>query len=268
MDRLQTAIAALHEADAESDRRGSQSGPAPIARLIVCIGFLGVTVSFDKYDITGLLSMSLYLIVTGIWEDISLRKGFSRLKYVFAVILLLGAANLFYDRDVIMTLGSIPVTGGILSFVTLFLKGVFAVYGAYFLLLTVGIDRLCMTLRKLKVPRLTVTVLLLTYRYLIVLLKEAQRMMQAYELRSFRSRGITIKAWGSFPGLLLLRSMDRASQVYDSMLLRGYDGEFLYKMAERKDGRAVSLLYMAGWLGLFAFLRCVPVFERVGELFL
>lgn len=112
----------------------------------------------------------------------------------------MGIANIFYDRNVIMFLGGIPITGGMLSFVTLFLKGAFAVYGAYFLLLTVGIDRLCMALRKLKVPRMMVTVLLLTYRYLIVLLKEAQRMMQAYELRSFRHRGIHIRAWGLFRG--------------------------------------------------------------------
>ena len=268
MDRLQTAITALHEADAESGRRKSRSRLTPVARLIVCIGFLGVTVSFDKYNIAGLLSMSLYLIVTGIWEEISLWKGFSRLKYIFAVLLLLGIANIFYDRNVIIFLGGIPITGGMLSFVTLFLKGAFAVYGAYFLLLTVGIDRLCMALRKLKVPRMMVTVLLLTYRYLIVLLKEAQRMMQAYELRSFRHRGIHIRAWGDFPGLLLLRSMDRALQIYDSMLLRGYDGEFLYEMTERKAGWTISVLYMAGWLALFALLRSVPVFALVGKLFL
>jgi len=266
MNRLQRAIAALHEADGEAVGRSSGSRIGPTARLIVCLGFLAVTMSFEKYNLSGLLSMSLYLIITGILEDISLRKGFSRLKYVFAVIFLLGIANLFYDRSVIMKIGSLSLTGGMLSMATLFFKGVFAVYGAYFLLLTVGIDRLCMTLRRLGVPKLMVTVLLLTYRYLIVLLKETERMMQAYELRSFGRRGIHIRAWGSFPGLLLLRSMDRASQVYDSMLLRGFDGEFAWEMPEERAGRGIGILYAAGWLGLFGILRVLPVFRLTGAL--
>ena len=39
MDRLQTAIAALHEVDIESGAYGAESSVHPLARLIVCMGF-------------------------------------------------------------------------------------------------------------------------------------------------------------------------------------------------------------------------------------
>ena len=39
-------------------------------------------------------------------------------------------------------------------------------------------------------------------------------------------KGIHISVWGSFLGQLLLRSMDRAQALYESMELRGFCGEF------------------------------------------
>ena len=67
---------------------------------------------------------------------------------------------------------------------------------------------------------------MLVYRYIIVLLKETERMTDAYMLRSPGQKGLHYKVWGTMVGQLLLRSMDRAQIVYDSMRLRGYCGEF------------------------------------------
>lgn len=267
MNRLQTAIATLHEADAEAGKRGKRSRVHPAARVIVCMAFSLVTISFPRYDLLGLLSMGLYLIVTSIWEEISLRRGLLRLKYIFFALALLGVVNLFYDKHVMFYIGTLPVTGGMIWMITLMIKGIFTVCAAYFLLLTTGINRLCMALRRFGIPKGAVTVLLLTYRYLVVLLKETQRMMQAYALRSAGQKGVHIKAWGSFAGLLLLRSMDRAQDVYDSMLLRGYNGEFMYEAEEEKAGPGIGFLYTAFWLAVFFFLRSVPLFRLVGGLF-
>lgn len=266
MDSLQKAIAALHEADAEAARRSTGDRMHPAARLVVCGGFLAATMSFGKYDLSGVLGMSLYLIVTAVWEDISLRKGFWRLKYLLLPLLLLCAANLLYDRYVVFCIGSLPVTGGMLSAAVLLAKGTFTMYAAYFLILSMGIDRLCMTFRRMGAPEGMVTVLLLTYRYLIVLLKETQRMVQAYALRSAGKKGVHMSAWGSFAGMLLLRSMDRAGDVYDSMLLRGYNGAFPCEEGQKRAGKGRNILYAAVWLGVFLILRSVPVFHLVGGL--
>ncbi len=265
MDRLQTAIAALHEVDRESSTYGVGSRVHPLARLIVCMGFLLTTVSFAPYDLAGLLSMSIYLFITGIWEEIPIRKSLSGLRYLFVPVCFLGLANLIYDKDVIYYLGSVPITGGMLSAFTLFGKGVFSIMAAFFLLRLIGMQGLCRALLRLGIPGGAVTVLLLTWRYLIVLLKEIRRMWQAYTLRAPGHRGIHTGAWGSFAGLLLLRSMDRAADVYHSMLLRGYDGTSIREGTESRAETGISILYTIIWLGVFLLLRSIPLFHLVGS---
>ena len=90
-------------------------------------------------------------------------------------------------------------------------------------------------------------------------------MWQAYTLRAPGQRGIRVEAWGSFAGMLLLRSMDRAGAVYQSMLLRGFDGGVISDGQENvHTGR--SILYVVFWLGGLVFLRIVPVFRLAGSL--
>lgn len=269
MSKLQQAIDNLHEADREAGKRNGTSRIHPVSRLLVCVAYTGIVVSFHKYDAAGLLGMSLFIITTGILEDLSFVKGFQRIKYILAFIVLLGVANLFLDRGVIMQVGNIAVTGGMLSMITLFIKGILTIYAAYHMFMCTGIEQLCRALRCLKVPKGGVTVVLLIYRYIIVLLKEIQRMSLAYQLRAPGQKGIHIKAWGSFAGLLLLRSMERAQNVYDSMLLRGYDGEFRHEILEQeKTGKGLSIAYAAGWAGIFILFRFVPVFQIIGNILL
>ncbi len=267
MSKLQQAIDNLHEADREADKRSGKSRIHPVSRLLVCMAYIGIVVSFHKYDVTGLLGMSLFIIITGILEDLSFIKGFQRIKYILVFVVLLGAVNPFLDKGIVMQTGSITVTGGMLSMITLLIKGILTVYCAYHMFMCTGIEQLCRALRCLKVPKGGVTVVLLIYRYIIVLLKEIQRMSLAYRLRAPGQKGIHIKAWGSFAGLLLLRSMERAQIVYDSMLLRGYDGEFRYEiLGQEKTGKGLSIAYTAGWIGIFILLRCFPVVQMVGDM--
>ena len=115
-------------------------------------------------------------------------------------------------------------------------------------------------------PQILVTVLLLIYRYLVLMLKEADRITQAYMLRAPGERGIKKSAWGSLAGQMLLRSMDRAQRVYESMMLRGFRGEFFLR------GSFVplwqSVLYGVIWGAVMAVFWFVPVFEVVGRIFM
>ena len=78
---------------------------------------------------------------------------------------------------------------------TLMLKGVFAVLASYLLILTTSMESICYALRLLHVPKIMVTMVLLIYRYVIVLLKEAERISQAYSLRAPAQKGIHYRAW-------------------------------------------------------------------------
>ena len=88
---------------------------------------------------------------------------------------------------------------------------------------TTPFAELLRTLRALRVPALLVTVLALMYRYLFVLVDEAERMQRARRSRSFSGR--RVHAWASLAtlaGQLFVRSSERAERIYAAMCARGW----------------------------------------------
>ena len=267
MDRLGQALAALHDADREAERRGRSDPIHAVARLAVCLMCVGVTVSFGKYDLPGTLGMALYPVMAFLWEEVPLARALRRLRYLFGMLLLVGAANPFFDRAVFFHAGPLAVTGGMLSMVTLFSKGAICVLASYLLLVTAGVERICRGCASAGLPPVMVNVFLLTYRYLILLLKETRKVLQAYALRAKGERGVHFRAWGPLAGALLLRSADRAQEVYAGMLLRGYAPDRPLRCGTVGGKRSVarSILFVAGWSAFFLILRFVPLFRLAGR---
>ena len=237
----------------------------PLVKLVVTVFYIAVTVSFNKYDLTGLLGMLVYLIFIYGFCDLSAAEAFYRLRIILPIVCVVGLFNPFFDREIITYIGGIAVSGGVISMITLMMKGVFSVLATYALIATTGIEKLCFALRLIHVPKILVTQILLIYRYISVLLSEADRMTQAYALRAPGQKGIHFKVWGPLAGQLLLRSMDRAENVYESMCLRGYTGEFYY--GGGKKACTADYVYLVLWLALTAVFRIFPVFEIIGSLF-
>jgi cobalt/nickel transport system permease protein len=88
---------------------------------------------------------------------------------------------------------------------------------------TTPFSSLLALLRKIGVPALFVTVLALMYRYLFVLIDEAERMQRARLSRTFT--GSTKRRWWTLAGLigqLFVRSTARAERIYSAMCARGW----------------------------------------------
>lgn len=264
MSKVHKAIYEIHVADGRGNRKAERAFVHPLSYVLATFGYVLTVISFDKYDLYGLTGMALYLLITGIWNGISIKDALSRLWPVLLLVGMIGIANPFLDKAVYLQAGSFLVTKGMISMATLMLKGIFCVMASYFLMAKTGMEGVCHSLRCLHVPKEFVTILLLMYRYSMVLLKEVERMMQAYKLRAPQQKGLHFKIWGDFVGQLLLRSIDRAQIVYESMLLRGYHGEFMGKRLVWKKGS--SACYVLIWLMVFICFRIVPVFEIVGRL--
>ena len=259
---------ALHELG-EMDELAAQASPIhalhPAAKLLSTIAYIVVTVSFDKYDLSELLPMLLWPLLLFQISGVPVRTCFYKLRIVLPLVMAVGLFNPFFDREILLRVGGVAVSGGVISMLTLMLKGLFCLMASFLLMATTPIDSLCAALRKLHVPKMLVTLLLLTYRYVGVMTEELAVMTDAYHLRAPGQKGIHISAWGSFLGQLLLRSMDRAQELYTSMLLRGYHEHFHYADV-RPDG-VTDWLYGAGSVLLFLLLRMVNVSELLGGLF-
>lgn len=185
-----------------------------------------------------LLATSVYLVCV-----ISVgRLDFPALPFV----LFAGLSNVIFESAPYIALHGIVISRGIISLVVLIEKAVLTVGAVLILMATTRAERLFSCLRGLKVPKAFITVLMLSARYLSLLMEEAGRMARAYRLRSSDAKGIRMKDMGSFVGQLLLRSFDRAERVYSAMKLRGYDGDFPTGSARRMDAASVCFALAAG----------------------
>ena len=78
-------------------------------------------------------------------------------------------------------------------------------------------------LRALRVPRLMITTLALMYRYLFVLVDEAQRMKRARMCRTFvPDRVSQWRVLGTVISQLFVRASERAERIYSAMCARGW----------------------------------------------
>lgn len=236
----------------------------PLVKLFVTLFYIVIVVSCSRYDADRLFGMILYPVILFNLADLSLKDAVKRLRIVLPLVMIVGIFNPLFDRQTVTQIAGIPLSGGVVTMFTLMLKGILTVFASYILIATTSIGKICHALRLLHVPKILVTEILLIYRYITVLLDEVRKMTQAYELRAPGRRGIAFREWGSFAGLLLLRSMDRANELYESMCLRGFRGEF-YPTGIRKV-QAQDFLYLLFWCILLIILRWFPVVRLIGSL--
>lgn len=258
---------ALHELS-EMDELAAQDSPVhrlhPAAKLLTTIAYIVLVVSFDKYDLDGLIPMLLWPVLLFQISGIPVHTCFYKLRIVLPLVMAVGLFNPFFDRAPLLMLGSVRISGGVISMLTLMGKGVLCLMASFLLMATTPIDSLCAALRRLHVPGMIVTLLLLTYRYVGVMTGELAVMTDAYHLRAPGQKGIHVSAWGSFLGQLLLRSMDRAQELYSSMLLRGYHEHFHYAPVGAFTARDGT--YMLVCTAVLALMRFAPFAQWIGGL--
>lgn len=232
MDRLHRAIKNVHRLDDLAARGTALTRLPPLPKLLAVLVYLCVTLSFQKYALTGLLGMALWPILLYEIDDLSIVKTLRQCWAVVALLVLVGIANLFFDCAPVLTLGPVVLSGGAVTLLVL------------------------------------VTTILLTYRYIVLLLQEGNRISTAYALRAPGEKGIHFRAWGSLLGQLLLRSVDRAQLVYESMMLRGYGWrDDPAPTRQPQKGSAAGTVFFVATLMYCILFRVIPIFELLGQFF-
>ena len=265
MEKLTNARLELREMDDLAAAESPVHRLNPLCKLLVTVFYIVTVVSFPKYDLSGLVVMVLYPVVLFQAAGIPVSLCFHKLRFVLPLVCAVGLVNPFLDHTPLIPLGTVTISGGVVSMITLMLKGVFSLMASFLLIATTSIDTLCAALRMLHVPDILTTLLLLTYRYIGVMIDEVSIMTEGYALRAPGQKGIHISAWGSFLGQLLLRSMDRAEALYQSMMLRGFRGAYYY--AEVPPCGASGIVYVIVCVGAFLCARWVNLPVLLGSLF-
>lgn len=266
MNKAQKAGNDLREMDELANLDSPYHRLSPLSKLVMTVLYIIVTVSYGKYELSGVMFMMLFPVLGYEVSGIALHLCFQKLGIVMPLVCAVGILNPFFDRSPLLMLGNIAVSGGVISMLTLMCKGVFCLMASFLLMATTTMEEICRAFRELHFPKLFTSLLLLTYRYISVLLEEVAIMTEAYHLRAPRQKGIEFRAWGSFLGQLLLRSMDRANALYESMELRGYHGEFYYARARESSKASVPVMLLVCLLLLAA--RLTAPAELLGRIFM
>ena len=266
MNKIEDAIKGLYSIDKITNSESFLYRIHPLAKLLVTFCYIVLLTSINIYFLENTLAMGIYIILISIIGNLSIKRSIKRLKILFIILFLIGIANPILDRNVVIYIGILPITTGLISMITLFLKGFFAVISSYFLIETTGIEGICYALKMLHIPNILITVFMLIYRYIIVFLNELKKIWTAYSLRSPNQKGFNYKVWGSMIGNLIIRSMDKAQDVYESMELRGFNPDTYFIKEQRIDN--VSFIYLSlGIIFIFA-IRYIPIFELIGNIFI
>jgi cobalt/nickel transport system permease protein len=236
----------------------------PRAKVLATLVFVVSVVSCGKYEVSALLPFFVYpAVLMGLanlpaWFII--RKVLIVLPFAFVV----GMFNPFLDREVMVTLGQIGISGGVISWFAIMVKAMLTVSAALTLVAVTGFPAICRALEQTGMPQAFAVQLMFLYRYIFVLTEEGGRAARARELRSCGKKGLGITSYGSLIGHLLLRTWQRAERIHMSMMARGFNGEFHTRRASRFGLR--ELVFLLGWALLFAAIRLYHLPQLLGTL--
>jgi cobalt/nickel transport system permease protein len=174
----------------------------------LCIVIATVTVHFSQGWFF-VITAGILLIIAAL-STISWRFIFGRLLMLEPFALGIALMSLFQEH------------GG-LVFLSILTKSSLCLFTAILLSNTTPFSELLQTLTRFGLPKLLVTVLALMYRYLFVLIDEAERLNRARSSRTFASG--RLRKWRSMASLigqLFVRSTERAERIFAAMSARGW----------------------------------------------
>lgn len=243
---IATSIASMRELESFSASNSRFVSASASMKILASFAFILCVVSFDIYDL-GVVKFFVFPIALWFVVKPPAKIFLSRLLIVLPFIIFTGISNLIFDKSVVAVLFGFELSGGVVSFFTLLCKAILCVGAVLFLILTTPINAIAGGLRRFKLPCVLVLQVVLTLRYLEVLLEEAKLMHSAYSLRAPNQKGIRFSDWHKIVARLFLRSLDRAENIYFAMLCRGFCArktmEF-YKTKESISEIAILLCFI------------------------
>jgi cobalt/nickel transport system permease protein len=240
----------------------------PMVKLLVSVIFIVTVVSFNRYALGQLVPYIFYPMLMTALSETPYKMLVKRFFIALPFCLFAGISNVIFDNTSAFTIIGITVSSGFISLVTILFKTYLCVMAVLILVSVTPFYELTTALWRLRIPGIFITMFEMTYRYIGVLVHEAYSMSIAYSLRSCNRKGIEMRDMGSFAGLLLIRSFDRADRVYNAMKCRGYaQGYALQSIPLNSKGLTLNDFAFLGIVSaLCVTFRFVDVIGLLGEL--
>ena len=200
----------------------------PSVKFIITVMYLVAIISNSPNQISILIPFIFYPIIIMTIGEIPFKPLSQRLLIALPFTLLTGISNLIFSQDIALCVWNIGITEGMVSFCSLLIKTILTVMAVLILISTTSINDLVYVMIGFHIPSIIVIQIMLTYRYINVLLGEVTVMYHSYILRAPNVKGIKLKDMGPFLGQLIIRSFDRAERIYNAMKCKGFEGNLSF----------------------------------------
>jgi cobalt/nickel transport system permease protein len=236
----------------------------PTAKLITTLFYMILVISYKPYEISGLLPFTVYPVLLMTLGELPFFSLIKRLMITLPFTLLVGISNIIFNKEVVLYIWNFGVTEGMISFCSILIKTVLTVFMVLILISTTSMNDIIYTMIDLRIPSIIALQIMMTYRYISVLLDEVSTMYHAYRLRAPKEKGIKLKDMTPFLGQLILRSFDRAERIYNAMKCRGFSGD----MPLTKKGKLSrkGLVYILTVSGILLMFRLINISEMIGDI--
>ena len=264
MSKIDTVITHLGYLDTLAGYDSPVHRLDPRAKLTATLVFIALVVSYDKYQVSALLPFTLFPIALAVMSHVPCSYLIKRTLWVAPFALLIGLFNPLLDRQTLMQIGSLEISGGWISLASILIRFILTVLTTFILIATTGFNTLCLALRKIGVPNVFVMQLMFLYRYAFVLIQESSRMLRAWQLRAPLKHAIAIRTFSTLAGSLFLRTTGRAQHIYQAMCCRGFDGQI--HPARQLHWTGKDTVFLAGTCAVFILMRCTNPALHLGRL--
>lgn len=142
----------------------------------------------------------------------------------------------------------------LLIFWNILIKSYLSVLSSIVLSSTTKFPMLLKGLESLKVPKVLIMILSFMYRYIFVLIDEAEKLERARNTRYFGGYYIRqVKVFANIIGLLFIKAYEQGERVYQSMTARGFDGKVRTLTTLRL--RTTDILFSIIFLGILIIIK-------------
>lgn len=219
-----------------------------VATLTVCLLFNSIFVSISVFIIMWISTVSI--------ARVRAKKYITLLLLPFS-FLLIGTVTIIIGQHEIGTNTLLGVVIGSYEYgitasslfagIQLIMRAMSSISCMYFISLSTPMLDILAVLRKIKIPALLLTLMELIYRYIFVILEEADKIRTSQQARmGYNGFRHSIRSAGELLGTLFFRSIDRCDRVYSALQSRGYEGEFqiLNPNHERANGFIIAAIFI------------------------
>lgn len=236
----------------------------PSVKLLTTVIYLVAIISYGHNQVSGLIPFIFYPVILMALGEIPLKPLFQRVLIALPFTLFTGISNLIFNKEIALYVWNIGISEGMVSFCSIFLKTILTVMAVLILISTTSMNDLVYVMIEFRIPSIIIIQIMMTYRYINVLLEEISVMYYAYILRAPKQKGIKLKDMGPFLGQLIIRSFDRAERIYNAMKCKGFEGDILFSKKEKISKNGWLYIIIVGCL--FIFIRFVNISEVIGKL--